>query len=121
MRTYFIIAALMGVFAFGSISLLAHAQDDSAANSMPAPATDEEGMTPAAPPQEEPVYIEEPDPAAVDPKQAAKDKAACKQTAYGRKGGVRDTRTQEERKLEFEDCMSNLGYTAEEIEGEAPQ
>lgn len=115
MRTYFIIAALMGVFAFGSISLLAHAQED--AERIAAPAGEDVVVTPA----EEPATGEapEPDPAEENKEQAARDKMECNEAAFGRKRGAQDKRTPEERKTEFENCMSNRGYTMEEIEGAA--
>lgn len=118
MRTYFIIAALMGVFAFGSISLLAHAQEDDTANRIAYPAEQETITAPAT--GEAPVATpEEPDPTAVDPAKAAEDKKACKEAAFGRKGGAMDKRTPDQRKNEFENCMSNLGYTMDEIDGSA--
>ena len=120
MRTYFVIEALMGVFAFGSISLLAHAQEDDSANRIAAPAEQETITAPSS--GEAPVAVEEePDPTAVDPAKAAEEKKACNEAAYNRKRGVMDKRTPDERKNEYENCMSNLGYTMEEIEGSAAQ
>lgn len=119
MRTYFIIAALMGIFAFGSISLLAHAQEDASANRIAAPAAEQDAMTPPVSEEEAIATEEEPDPTAPDPQQAVHDKKACNKAAFGRKGGAGDKRTPEQRKLEFENCMSNLGYTMDEIEGSA--
>lgn len=118
MRTYFIIAALMGIFAFGSISILAHAQEDDTANRIAA----EQEAVPAPATGEEPVSLEpEPDPALPDPKQVALDKKNCNEEAFGRKDGAMNKRTPDQRKTEFENCMSNLGYTMDEIEGTPAQ
>lgn len=114
MRTYFIIAALMGVFAFGSISILAHAQDADTANRIAVPAS-EDAMTPSAGSEEPLPEGEEPDDAAAAKEQTNRDKSECHQASYGRKGGTRDTRTPEQRKTQYEDCMSNRGYSMDEI------
>jgi hypothetical protein len=123
MRTYFILAALMGVFAFGSISLLAHAQEGDAG--------DNGGGTVTVTAPETPVDAT-PDPAGAVPEaevpaedtgepnaeQAKRDKAVCRTIAYGkiRGNGVKDNRSQEMRDGQYMDCMSSMGYTSEEIE-----
>ncbi|MEZ0262651.1 MAG: hypothetical protein ACAH80_16720 [Alphaproteobacteria bacterium] len=118
MRTYFIIAALMGIFAFGSISILAHAQDAGTSKRIAAPVAEDMEEPPAAedePPAEE-VEQEEPEP--VDsPETAAQDRSKCLQSANERKGPTRRKPSPEDSKVAFESCMSNLGYTAEEIGG----
>lgn len=116
MRTYFILAALMGVFAFGSISLLAHAQEDyeaarAAADGSAVPATEDSA---AAPTDELPV---EEEPTGPSPDDIKRDAADCKKEAYGRRSGKRDQRTQEDRDGQYLDCMSGRGYTSDEIDG----
>jgi hypothetical protein len=115
MKNYFVIAALLGVIAFGSVSYLAQAEDKSADKVMPAAAANSVPAPAVADPSDGEAEADEAAAADVPADTFETDRAECdiKAAKPREEGGAAPS--EEEKASSFKKCMGDKGHTEDEI------